>query len=260
MSRGRSELPALDCHAHVAPDVTAKQLSTLNGAFVFAMTRSLQEAAAVRRRLDPELLWGTGVHPGLSGALASFDRDEFAAQLDSFCLVGEVGLDRRGSLAQQQEVLAAILEVASARPVLFSVHSTGRTGAVLDVIERRPHPGVILHWFLGTSDEIERACRLGCYFSINAAMPDDIVSRLPADRILPETDFPSSRSRTGAARPGDIARLETRISELGIAPIFDVRSLWYRNLGALATRVKAIPLLPPTLRSAIAAAQEPDRL
>jgi len=41
------ELPPLDCHAHIAPDVTASQLDGLGSALIFAVTRSLDEARFV---------------------------------------------------------------------------------------------------------------------------------------------------------------------------------------------------------------------
>ncbi|NEC91795.1 hypothetical protein [Streptomyces sp. SID12501] len=39
MSPFPDELPPLDCHAHIAPDVTPAQIDALHGAVVFAVTR-----------------------------------------------------------------------------------------------------------------------------------------------------------------------------------------------------------------------------
>ena len=50
-------LPALDCHAHIAPDLTTQQPSSLGQAHAFAMTRSLAEATAVAQRDDKSLTW-----------------------------------------------------------------------------------------------------------------------------------------------------------------------------------------------------------
>ncbi len=57
-------LPRLDCHAHIAPDVTPAQVAALGGAIVFAVTRSPAEAAAAARRRDDTIIWGYGAHPG----------------------------------------------------------------------------------------------------------------------------------------------------------------------------------------------------
>jgi len=83
----------LDCHAHIAPDVTSAQLTSLGEAHVFAMTRSFDEAAAVVTRYDPVLTWGLGVHPGVPAARAAYDSERFRSLLPRFALVGEMGLD-----------------------------------------------------------------------------------------------------------------------------------------------------------------------
>jgi hypothetical protein len=115
--------------------------------------------------------------------------------------------------------------------------------AVLDIVATAPHPGIILHWLLGTAAEIDRAAALGCYFSVNAAMPDQTLLRIPAHRMLPETDFPSRRSTTRARLPGDTTALDQRLADLGIVPRRDIRGGWYRDLRTLASRVDVIPRL-----------------
>ncbi|KUL40088.1 TatD family hydrolase [Streptomyces regalis] len=244
MSPFPDPLPPLDCHAHIAPDVTPAQIDALHPAVVFAVTRTPAEAHHTCRRRDPRLVWGSGIHPGVPEALDSFDLQQFRATLRHSCLIGEVGLDRRGSLERQRTVLAQILKAAREQPVLLSLHSTGRTGALLDLLTDQPHPGMILHWFLGSPTERQQAIDLGAYFSVNAAMPDDILTSLPATRLLPETDFPASRRTTGASRPGDISRLEQRLAQLhGMTPEHVRRRFW-QNLRELTTRTHVLDRLP----------------
>src|SRR5699024_12477646 len=97
----RSILPALDAHAHIAPDVTPAQIAALGQSVVFAMTRSLDEARQVRNRRDPALVWGVGVHPGVAAERAAWDSKEFTDLLGSFALVGEIG---RASCRERGEV------------------------------------------------------------------------------------------------------------------------------------------------------------
>ena len=68
--------PPLDTHAHVDPGIDASELRKL-GAFIFAMTRSLEEFEAVRSRSDLRALWGVGVHPGLVRAQKAFTVERF---------------------------------------------------------------------------------------------------------------------------------------------------------------------------------------
>jgi TatD DNase family protein len=225
-------LPALDCHAHIAPDVTARQLSSLGQAHVFAMTRSLAEAAAVAQRHDPELTWGIGIHPGVAEARSAYDPDRFRALLPRFTLVGEVGLDRRAGREDQRRVFTDILTACVGRPVLISVHSAGRTAEVVDLIERHRPPGAILHWFLGTDDQLARALKAGAYLSVNDAMSDALIQAIPTDRLLPETDYPARQ--TGAKLPAAVSLLEQRLSQLWGLPEPEVRHRLWANLKAVA--------------------------
>ena len=242
-----SELPPLDCHAHVAPDVTAAQLSALGDATIFAVTRSLAESREVVDRQDRILVWGCGVHPGVAKARHAYDEDVFRSLLERFCFVGEVGLDRRaGALDDQRRVFRSVLGAIAGTPVLVSVHSTGCPDAVVDLIAGAPHRGMILHWFLGDENAVRRAAALGCYFSVNSAMSDEALQRMPHERALPETDFPAA-SRRGARQPGDVAKLESRLADLRGETTEQVRWRWYRNLRTLAVESGAIERLPEHL-------------
>jgi TatD DNase family protein len=223
-------LPALDVHAHVDPTVTPAQLASLGGAIVFAVTRTLVEAAQVVNRTDDRILWGVGVHPGRKDALDAFESSklfELATQLD---FVGEIGLDRRLRDSRALEALSVGILAAQQNGRLCSVHSTGRHREVVEVAATDGR-GVILHWFTGSAKLIETAAAAGCYFSVNAAMTDAQIAALPVERLLPETDFPFTR-KSGSSQPGDVAVLEQRCSALLDRGPDEIRQMWYRNLRA----------------------------
>jgi TatD DNase family protein len=251
MSFPVENLPALDCHAHIAEDVTRSQLSSLGNAHIFAMTRSLQEASTVLRRRDRNLTWGLGIHPAVGDARAQYDPGEFRRLLPAFALVGEVGLDKRGPRVEQERILVDVLQACKGRPVLISLHSTGRTREVIGLVTRFPHPGAILHWFLGTTEEIEQATELGVYFSVNAAMPDELLKLFPRDRVLPETDFPARTVR--AKLPGAVAELEVRLASIwGMLPA-EVRLRMWKNLRDAAVKSGAIDAVSEELRGTLRA-------
>lgn len=240
-------LPPLDAHAHIAADVTQPQISGLGNAVVLAMTRSIREGQyAVRPggATSSRLIWGLGVHPGVPRSVDSFSPAAFSSALESFAIVGEVGLDRRGDLESQAHVFSDVLRACRDKPVLISVHSTGRTKAVLDLIEANPHPGLILHWFNGSARDVTRAAGLGCYFSVNAAMADDQLDLIPPERILTETDFPSSTKRTRASAPGDVAEIESRLDVLRGT---STRDLVWTNFSHLIQASGAAERLPESL-------------
>lgn len=246
-----SDLPPLDCHAHIAPDVTRPQVAGLNGALVFAMTRTSGEARAAARRSDPTLAWGFGAHPGLPDAISKLDEASLRAAVQAHVVMGEIGLDRRGPAGPQRDALEAILDACCGQPVLLSLHSTGRTRQLLDVLRGKPHPGAVLHWFNGSPDEITEAVALGCYFSVNNAMSDERLAQIPLDRMLPETDFPASRKTTLASKPGDIGALEQRLAQRDGVPRLAVREGFYRSLAGLAAAARVRSRLPMGFQDAL---------
>jgi TatD DNase family protein len=238
------DLPRLDCHAHIAPDVTPEQVQRLGDCVVFAVSRTLDEGYAAVRRHDDRLIWGWGAHPAVPEALQGFTSERAATLTSRLPLVGEIGLDRRGSKDRQAEVFTATLQAAQGQPVLISVHSTGRTAAVIDAVRALPHPGMILHWFLGTPTEIAAAVATGCYFSVNAAMPTDILQHIPPDRMLPETDFPAGRRSSGGRMPGDTEPVEAKVAELlGMTPSH-IRQLFWKNLRDISVASGALERYP----------------
>lgn len=246
-----SDLPPLDCHAHIAPDVTRFQIAGLQGALVFAMTRTPGEARAAARRSDPTLAWGFGAHPGLPDAISGLDDAALRAAVETHVVMGEIGLDRRGPAGPQRDALERILGASQGRPVLLSLHSTGRTRELLDVLRENPHPGAVLHWFNGTAEEISEAIALGCYFSVNNAMSDDRLAQIPSDRMLPETDFPASRKTIRASKPGDARALENRLAQRDGVSGTAVRHGFYRSLAGLTAAAGVRPRLPRGFQQAL---------
>lgn len=238
------KLPLLDCHAHIAPDVTADQLARLSPSVVFAVTRSPDEARRVASRNDQRVVWGLGAHPSHIAKGGEVDIALLRSLLPQFGLVGEIGLDRRsGHVPHQIAELRRVLEATNDEPVMLSLHSTGCIEELLELLEAQPHPGAVLHWFTGTAEQTKRAVDLGCYFSVNVAMDRDVVARVPFTRLLPETDYPATR-RAGTRLPGDTASLESLIADLHDETPEQVRMQFYRNLRSLSLASGVVDRLP----------------
>lgn len=245
------QLPPLDMHAHVEPGLSQRDLEAL-GAVVFAATRSQDEFSRTIGREDQVTVWGVGCHPGVLAAQDDFDGLLFEEQLGSTPFVSEIGLDRRSKvpIATQRKTFKAILESAKKHPRILSVHSSGCTGAVLDLVAEVRPPGVVLHWWLGSVAETRRAVDLGCYFSINYAMvAKPLLNDIPLNRLLIETDHPAGdRQSPSPRRPGATHHVEAKLAQhYGLAEI-EIRAAQWRNLARLVDQLDIDRLMPGAIQ------------
>ena len=249
-------LPPLDMHAHVDTGIEAAELARLH-AVVFAVTRSLHEAEQALQRLDVTTIWGVGCHPGLLGVQKAFDTGRFRALTEATPYVGELGLDGASQvpMEMQQHTLACALEALQNNPRLTSLHSYKATCEILSLIAEWPQPGMILHWWLGTERETARAIELGCYFSVNrsSARRGDLLSRIPLDRVLPETDHPFGDRGRGPRRPGQIRQVEAALADIhGLSPK-EIRMRTWKTLACIVQETRTGRLLPEQVRRRLAA-------
>ncbi len=123
-------------------------------------------------------------------------------------------------IADQLHVFNHILEKCSQfNDKILSIHSLNATEQVIDCLKKHPLSGTpILHWFLGTKKQVQEATEHGCFFSVGPAMLNSnrgmkVVSWLPPDRVLLETDGPFAKVGNSPLLPSQ-ARLA--INELSL--------------------------------------------
>ena len=118
---------------------------------------------------------------------------------------------------------------------------------MLDMLETYLLPtngSVVLHWFMGAPSEVCRASSLGCLFSVNAQMAKSergrrVISEVPLERLLTETDGPFIQTAGHPMCPTDI--------HLAVRAIAEVRQT-SEEVIAEAVRVNANRLLGASLR------------
>ncbi len=163
-----------------------------------------------------------GMHP----MLAKKHRQESAAfrrLVKAANFVGEIGLDfsREGKATKAEQVVSFrnVLACCQDRPRFMTLHSRGAASTVLELLEEYRVGPVVFHWFTDSLDCLERALERGHYFSINVAMTQNkpgqaIVSSIPLDRLLTETDGPHVKTGGASARPTDIPLLISTLAKL----------------------------------------------
>lgn len=165
-----------------------------------------------------------GLHPQLV-AEHGHELKLFLRLLAKVRYVGEVGLDgskeAAASLPQQKKILEAIIQTCGEQEgKIITLHSRGAVKDVLDILGRwlpGKRNAVILHWFTGTPKQMLQAVQLGCYFSVNTQMVKSssgqkLVSQIPQDRILTETDGPFINYGREPAKPWHVMNVVTSLA------------------------------------------------
>lgn len=236
------------CHLDLYPDHRAAvQEAEEARVFTLAVTTTPRawprnnELAQATRHVRAAL----GFHPHLVGEYAS-ELALWDAHFAEARYIGEVGLDAGPrfykSFDLQKQVFEHILRrCAEAGNKVISVHSVRSAKAVLDHIEKFLPLGqgkIVLHWFTGTKAEAKRAIEMGCFFSINAAMLSSerhvsMVSALPLERLLTETDGPFTKTGERPSKPSDVLIVVEAIGRLHGLSSFEVAANIKANLRGL---------------------------
>ncbi len=155
-----------------------------------------------------------GLHPQLAhqrkNELLLFDK-----LIGETRYIGEIGLDGSSGykehLDDQLLVFKHILKKCEEfDDKILTIHSLNAVDQTLDCLGEFPKSGTpILHWFLGTKKQVSEAVELGCYFSIGPAMLQStrgkkVISWLPQDRVLLETDGPFAKVEGKVLFPSDV--------------------------------------------------------
>lgn len=173
-----------------------------------------------------------GLHPQLAHERKS-ELSLFERLLPDTRYVGEIGLDGTPEFnhywSDQVLVFSRILDACqAAKGRVLSIHSRRAASAVLDHLEEKLGAGTpVLHWFSGSQRELARAIALGCWFSVGPAMlmskkGQALVSRMPRNRILTESDGPFAQVDGRSALPWD--------SQLAV---LELAKLWNEASGAV---------------------------
>lgn len=230
----------MHCHIGFAPDpselafsVATQKIAALSATVLPGECRALSESLAAL----PHLHVGLGLHPWwvADGRATEGDVRLFEDLAPGAAVIGEIGLDfarDRGSgpaRARQIDALERALlacrktpaEDRSAVRKIITLHAVRSADVVLDLLEQTgasKQCSCVFHWFSGTSDELNRAIGMGCWFSVGTRMLASKRGRayaraIPVSRLLLETDLPAQAGDT--LDPAEWRRtLEETVSQL----------------------------------------------
>ena len=234
------------CHLDLYPDpVSVVAACREHGHYVLSVTTTPRAWKGTLQLSEgaPRIRTALGLHPQIAHERHR-ELGLFEELLPSTRYVGEVGLDGSPELRQHQDVQRRCFEhvlraCAAVGGRVLTVHSRRAAEAVMDVYEREPGAGtMILHWFTGSRRELDRAVGLGCWFSVGPAMTRskrgrELLSAMPRERVLTETDGPFAPGSDGPLPPGDVAGALTACCSAWGVSLEEVRNTINENLSRI---------------------------
>ena len=221
--------------------------ATDRGVFTIAVTNlpSHFKAGLLHVRDLPRIRLGLGLHP-LAANEHVRELELFQKSLHLTSFVGEVGLDFSREGKETRDIQLAsfriIAESVARAPKVVSLHSRSAESAVLDTLIEFKVPIAIFHWYSGPLGVLDEAISQGHFFSVNPAMiisekGKKIVARIPADRLLTETDGPYVKIGRVPAKPWDVTLVENYLSRIWAIQPEEARSRIWRNFRQMLHRL-----------------------
>ena len=195
----------IDTHFHLDHYKNYKELATQINAlqqYTICVTNSPGVFHSCKNLISENkyLKFAIGFHPQ-EKALTNRDLDDFMRLIDRTNYVGEIGIDLSSRSYRNEAAQIAsfeqIVKTCTIKNKLMTVHIRRAEEQALRIITKYSPSKCIIHWFTGTSDQLQQFIDAGCYFSVNANMISAKTNHkylsIPVDRLLVESDGPYTR-------------------------------------------------------------------
>jgi TatD DNase family protein len=255
----------IDSHCHLTDDAFVKDLhevveraraAGLTHALCILAAENPTEAERARElpRIWPGVRFGVGLHPHQAGQFTGREADVgplvrgVIASMREARAVGEIGLDYHYDFAPrdvQQEVFRVQIRLARELDLPLVIHTREAEDDTLAIL-REETGGVVrgvMHCFTGTPRLANEALALGMHISFagivtfpKGANVREVAARVPADRILCETDSPylaPTPHRGKRNEPAWVVRVAEDLATLRCEPVEDLRRQTSANFEAL---------------------------
>ena len=190
-----------DAHIHLADMGVFSGYPDLEEAgLLFSCSAQSKDWDLQNMNLDPRTVPFYGIHPWYAEQWNQSTKNRLRRILseDTGAQVGEIGLDNRHA-GMEKQVLAFTEQIliASEMKRTVNIHNIGCDGDIVKILKRygKNCRGIILHSF--RNPNTDAFAGLNCWFGINPRILEkseehvsDIISHIPRDRILLETDAP----------------------------------------------------------------------
>lgn len=168
----------------------------------------------------PRYYTSVGIHPEYASeySLDSLSHlGEIALGSKKVVAVGEIGLDYHYEgydRAAQIELFRAQIEMANSLGLPIIVHSRDATGDCVGIL-RELRPRGVMHCFSGSWETAKEILSLGMYLGFTGALTfknskraQEVVQKMPGDRLLFETDCPYMAPELFRGKTSDSAMIK----------------------------------------------------
>lgn len=198
----------------------------------------LQKICNDRKYLKAALGYHPEVIPIVGNELSMFEN-----YLTQTKYIGEVGLDYSNSSKEEKykqiQIFEKILELCNeSGGKVLTVHSRRSESDVIDMIGEKFRGKVIMHYYSGNIATLKKAIEYGYYFSVNYSMTqtangEKIISQIPQNRILTESDGPFVLIDRKKSTPFNIIQTVSEIAKYYNTTTNQARLLIYNNFKQL---------------------------
>ncbi|MCL6218930.1 Qat anti-phage system TatD family nuclease QatD [Zunongwangia pacifica] len=187
-----------------------------------------------------------GMHP-LMADFHKMEFDLFLKNIHKTSYIGEVGLDfsKEGISTKdiQLDTFSKLLMVISGQKKILSIHSRKAEKEVLDLLIKNNIQSAIFHWYSGGLNLIDAIAEAGYFFSINPAMVKSmsgrkIISKIPKQLILTETDGPFVSENSLPIKPGQVQKVILFLASQWQLSEKEVKTILFRNFKRMITQIK----------------------
>lgn len=196
-------------------------------------------------------VWAAVGHHPLNQLGPDLDELRSLARHPRVVAIGEIGLDaedeHRGPWEAQLEWFESTLRLAEECHLPVSVHIRGTAEDAWTVLRRHPAVRGVMHYWSLDWEWAERFLDLGLLLSFSGIVTRasregvrEVARRMPADRLLLETDAPwgTPRGRSGPMRPAWMVDTARTVAEVRGLSLEELDALQRANVERLFTRLR----------------------
>lgn len=187
-----------------------------------------------------------GLHPLMTDRHKS-EYIKFKRNIDKTSYIGEVGLDfsKEGisTKAAQIESFEYVLNEIKGKKKIVSIHSRRAEKEVLTLLKKYNIKTAIFHWYSGSLTNLDNIINCGYYFSVNTTMANSqsgqkIISKIPSNLLLTETDAPYTTLSNRPTKPEDVKYVIQYIAQFYKKTEIEIESMIYNNFQTMINTIR----------------------